>query len=299
MATNAPHRTSSTLLSASDAFVESMGLENRPVVNGTVGGMWGWAGNIFEYVSAHPHMQQQSWCVLLSTPAFFSKLPAGNQLHSLCKAFFENRTQTFEGLYEQTEVNFGEIKWAGGHTLSIPAGSTRSLGVPSHQVIDAEGEVFTKMIKTWVHWGLMDPQIQSAKLVTLADPGDMLIDDIAASAIYFEPTRNLKDIAHAQLAVGIQPKNTVRIELRRNKEDEGKIRVINQEFVAAIESDTLAVKEIARAMLRQMSFYNPDAIAAPAGFKSKTSILTSLTDSGTIERMKSQSAQVADANYIG
>lgn len=299
MSTNAPHRTNATLLSASDAFVKAMDLSARPVINGTVGGMWGWAGNIFEYVSAQPHIQQQSFCVVLSTPSFFSKLPGGNALHSLCKAFFENRTQSFEGLTEQTEVNFGEIRWAGGHVLSVPAGSTRTLGVPNHTVIDAEGEPFTKLIKTWVHWGLMDPQILNAKLVTLQDPGDMLIDDVSASVIYFEPTRNLRDIAHAQLAVAVMPKNTVRIELRRNKEDEGKIRIINQEFVAAIESDTLAVKEIARAMLKQMSFYNPDAIAAPTGFKDRTSILKSLTDSGTIERMKAQKAQVADANYIG
>lgn len=299
MATNAPHRTNATLLSASDAFVNAMDLSARPVINGAVGGMWGWAGNIFEYVSAQPHIQQQSFCIVLSTPSFFSKLPGGNALHSLCKAFFENRTQSFEGLREQTEVNFGEIRWAGGHTLSIPAGSTRSLGVPTHTVIDAEGEVFTKMIKTWVEWGLMDPKILNAKLVTLNDPGDMLIDDISLSAIYFEPTRNLRDISHAQLAVAVMPKNTVPIELRRNKEDEGKIRIINQEFVACIESDTLAVKEIARAMLKQMSFYNPDGIAAPAGFKSRTSILTSLTDSGTIERMKDQKAQVANQNYIG
>lgn len=298
MSTNYPHRDDDTLQSASDPFVEAMDLSKRPVINGEKGGQWGWAGNIFEYVSSQPHIEQQAWCVTLSTPGAFSKLPAGMALHSLCKAFFENRTVSFDGLREQTQVSFGEIKWD-GTTLSVPSGSTRSLGNPTHVVNDVEGESFTKMIDVWVRWLMMDPKLQAPKIVTLDDPGDMLIDDISAACIYWTPTRNMRDIAHAQLVVGMMPRETVAIELRRNKEDEGQIRVINTEFTGAVEHDTYAVKEIARAMLAQMPLYNPDAIEAPDGFKERTSILKSLTDSGTIERMQQQEATTVSETYLG
>lgn len=295
---NLPHRTDSTLLGASDAFVQAMDLQDRPVVNGEEGGMYGWSGNVFEYLSAQPHVSQQAWCIVLSTPAIFSRLPGGQKLHSLCKAFFENRSQSFEGLRDSTEHQFGEMTWT-GHRLSIPVGATRDMGQVTHTVYDVEGESFTKMIKVWSQWGVMDPEILNAKAVLLPDPGDMMLDETAYSAIYFEPTRNMKGIAHAAILVGGQPKNTVPIELRRNKAEENAIRQIQMEFTGVVEFDTFAVKQIARQMLSLLPLYNPDAVSAPVGFTQRTATLESLSNSGSIERMAQQRAAVARADYIG
>ena len=296
--TNYPHRTDNTLLSASDPFVVAMDQENRPVINGDDGGMYGWAGNVFEYMSAQPHVSQQAWCIVLSTPAMFSRLPGGDKLHSLCKAFFENRSQSLEGLRDSTEVNFGAMEWT-GHKMSIPVGATRSLGAVTHTVYDVEGEPFTNMIKIWSRWGLMDPEILNAKMVILDDPGDMLLDETSYSAIYLEPTRNMKDVSHAAIVVGGQPVNTVPIELKRNKSEENTIRQIQMEFTGVVEFDTLAVKTIARQMLALLPLYNPDAITAPPGFQERTAILESLSDAGTIERMTNSKATVANTEYLG
>ena len=281
---NLPHRTDTTLMSTSDSFVEALDLTRRPVINAEEGGMYGWAGNVFEYLSVQPHVSQQAWCIMLSTPAFFSRLPAGDRLHSLCKSFFENRSQSFEGLNDSTEIEFATIEWT-GHKLSIPVGATRTLGEVSHTAYDVEGEPFTKMFKIWSQWGLMDPEVLNAKLVLLDDPGDMLMDETTASAIYFETTRNMRDISHAAIAVGIQPTRTVPIELKRNKAEENQIRQIQMEFKCLVEFDTYAVKQIARQMLALLPLYNPDAISPPVGFQSRTSTLESLSNSGTIERM--------------
>lgn len=296
--TNLPHRGDTTLLGASDPFVQAMDMENRTVINGQEGGMYGWAGNAFEYLSAQPHVSQQAWCIVLSTPALFSKLPGGPQLHALCKAFFENRSQSFEGLRDSTEIQFGTMEWT-GHRLSIPTGATRSLGQVTHTAYDVEGEPFTKMIKSWSQWALMDPEILNAKAVLLDDPGDLLLDDISYSAIYFEPTRNMRDIAHAAIVVGGMPINTVPIELRRNKSEENQIRQIQMEFTGVVEFDTLAVKQIARQMLSLLPLYNPDAVSAPPGFMSRTATLESLKSSGTIERMSESKATVVNEEYMG
>jgi hypothetical protein len=284
----------------SDPFVEALDLGNRPVIDGDAGGMYGWAGNIFEYMSAQPHVSQQGWCIVLSTPAFFSRLPGGNKLHSLCKAFFENRSQEWSGIRDSTEINFGSMEWT-GHKMSVATGATRSLGSVTHKAYDVEGEVFTHMLKTWSRWGVMDPEILNAKMVILDDPGDMLLDDTSYSAIYFEPTRNMKDVAHAAILVAGQPTTTVPIEIKRNKADENQIRSIEMEFTGVIEMDTLAVKQIARKMLQLLPLFNPDAVTAPSGFQERTSILENLSNAGTIERMTQAKATVAAeaGDYLG
>ena len=296
--TNLPHRSDATLLPASDPWVQAMDLGDRPVINGDEGGMYGWAGNIFEYLSAQPHVSQQAWCIVLSTPMMFSRLPGGDRLHSLCKAFFENRSQSFEGLRDSTEIAFSAMEWT-GHKMSIPVGATRSQGAVTHTVYDVEGEPFTKMLKVWSQWGVMDSEILNAKLVLLDDPGDMLLDETGYAAIYFEPTRNMRDIAHAAIVVGGQPVNTVPIELKRNKAEENTIRQIQMEFTGVVEFDTLAVKQIARQMLSLLPLYNPDALAAPEGFTKRTAVLESLTSSGNLERMALRKAEVTDPNYMG
>jgi len=288
---NYPHRGTDTLLPSSDAFVQALDLAARPVINAEKGGQYGWAGNVFEYLTAQPHVSQLGWCIMLSSPAGFSRLPGATQLHSLCKSWFENRSQSFEGLRNSIEFSFGTMEWT-GHVLSIPTGATRSQGQVSHTGYDVEGEVFTKMFDIWGRWLVMDPEIQNAKMVILDDPGDMLLDDQSASCIYFEPTRNMKDIAHAAIVVGIMPRNNVPIEIKRNKSEENQIRQIQMEFTGLVEFDTLAVKQIARQMLKLLPLYNPDAIAAPQGFQDRSAAVKS-SKSGTIERMVEQKATIA------
>lgn len=295
-ASNYPHRTDSTLLPTTDAFVAALDLENRPVINGIEGGMYGWAGNTFEYLTAQPHVSQLGWCIMLTSPAAFSRLPGGSQLHSLCKSWFENRSQSFEGLRNSIEFSFATMEWT-GHVLSIPTGATRSQGQVSHTGYDVEGEVFTKMFDIWGRWLIMDPELLNAKMVILPNPGEMLLDDQSASCIYFEPTRNMKDVAHAALVVGIMPRNNVPIEIKRNKADENQIRQIQMEFTGLVEFDTLAVKQIARQMLKLLPMYNPDAIAAPEGFKTRSAAVVS-AKSGTIERMTAQKKTIAGLNPL-
>jgi len=295
--TNYPHRSADTLLPASDPLAVALDLQNRPVVKAEKGGMFGWAGNVFEYLSAEPHTSQQAWCIVLSTPAGFSRLRGGTGLHSLCKSFFENRSQSFEGLRESIEFSFAEISWT-GHVLSIPTGATRSQGNISHTAPEALGEPFTKMFKVWSEWLVMDAEIQYPKIVILPNPGPLLLDDRSASAIYFETTHNLQDVAHAALVVGMMPKTNVPIELKRNKSEENQVRTITMEFTGLVEFDTLAVKTIARKMLRLLPMYNPNAISAPEGFQQPSAAVLS-SPSGTINRMTEQKATMVDPGLTG
>lgn len=291
------HRTNETILGKSDAFVQAMGLQNRTVVNPGIGDISGWSHNIFDYLNVQPHIQQQTWCVMLSTPAIFSRLPGGAQLHSMCKSFFENRSLKFEGLSDQTQYEFAEVAWT-GHRLSFPSGATRTLGQVNHSTYDLEGEPFRYMFEAWGNWAMMNPDTQFPNAVILNDPGDLLLDDIGASAIYFETTRNGKAISSSQLIVGMMPEMKVGIQMRRDKNEAGQMRMIDMPFRGLVESNTRATKQIAEKMLSRLSFYNPGGADARPAFMNRTAILEGIKDSGVIETMASGKARVSAPNYI-
>lgn len=291
------HRTNDTLLSKSDPYVQAFGVQNRPVINPGIGNIGGWSHNVFDYLNIQPHIQQQSWCILLSTPNLFSRLPGGNRLHSMCKSFFENRSLKFEGLSDRTEFEFADVSWT-GHRLSFPSGATRTLGQVTHSTYDLEGEPFRNLFEAWGNWGIVNPDTQMPNAVILNDPGDLLLDDISASAIYFETTRNGKDISQAQLIVGLMPESKVNLEMRRDKNEAGQMRNIDMVFRGLVESNTYAVKEIAKKMLSRLSWYNPSGVRAPSNFMQRTAILESIKDNGYIEDMMRQKAKVVAPNYI-
>lgn len=292
------HRTNETLLGKSDPFVQGMGLENRPVVNPALGGIGSYTHNVFEYLNVQPHIQQQAYCIVLSTPNLFSKLPAGTRLHSMCKAFFENRSLKFEGLSDRTEYEYADVTWT-GHKLSFPTGATRTLGAVTHSTYDIEGEAFRFLFEAWGNWCIINSDTQMANAVTLADPGDMLLDDISVSCIYFDTTRNGRDISSAQLMVGMMPRSKVNIEMRRDKNEAGNMRNIDMEFTGLVESNTYAVKQIARSFLARMPWFNPSGQQAPSAFMNRTAILESITDTGLLETMSLQKAKIVSPTYIG
>jgi len=289
--TNYPHRNADTLYSASDEFVTALGLENRPVIKGELHGVYGWAGLVFDYLNQQPHLEQMGWCFQLTGPAAFARLPAGKTFASLCKAFFENRSQSFDGLRLQVDFSFQSVEWT-GHIMSIPSGATRSQGSVTHTAIDVEGEVFTKLFDVWGRWLIMDPELQNAKIIILDDPGPLLLDDQSCTNIYFTPTRNLRDVAHAALNIGMMPKSLVPIEIKRDKTSEREMRTIQMEFTGLLEWDTLAVKQIARGFLKRLPLYNPDAVAAPSAFLNPTATVDGAAG-GTLKQMDSEKIKVS------
>ena len=291
--TNLPFRNSDTLYSATDEFVTALGLENRPVIKGELHGVYGWAGLVYNFLNQQPHLEQMGWCFQLTGPAAFNRLPAGKTFASLCKAFFENRSQSFDGLRLTVDFSFQAVEWT-GHIMSIPSGAQRSQGSVTHTAYDVEGEVFTKLFDVWGRWLMMDPELQNAKIVILDDPGPMLLDDQSCCNIYFTPTRNMRDVAHAALNLGMMPKSLVPIEIKRDKTAEREMRSIQMEFTGLLEWDTLAVKQIARTFLSRLPLYNPDAVAAPAAFL-KPSASVEGAKSGTINQMTVDKSRVASS----
>lgn len=300
MSTNFPHRDNLTLMPGNSDFKRAFDIGNTPVINAASGGEFGFAPNNFRYVQEQPYVSQRPYCVNLSTPSAFSSLPGGRELHGLLRAYMETRSRNWQGLTARTSVDFHDITWAGGSTLSFPVGATRQFGALSHMALDPEGESFSKLMDTWINYLLMDPVIRHPKIITLNYQGDLLLDEISASSVYFEPTRNWQDVRHAFIVLAQMPKEGANYEFGFDVDNaSGQVREINTEFTGLIEFDTMAAKEIARAVMKRMPLYNPAGRAAPAGFKQPTATLQGIQNNGLVDLMNKDAATIAQPKYMG
>lgn len=300
MATNFPHRDNLTVLPGNSDFQRAFDIGNTPIINAAHGGQYGFAPNNFRYVSEQPYVSQRPYCVNLSTPAAFSALPGGRELHGLLRAYMETRSREWGGLTVRTSVDYHDITWAGGSTLSFPVGSSRQFGSINHMALDPEGESFSKMFDTWISYLLNDPIIRHPKIITLGYGGDLLIDEISMSSVYFEPTRNWQDVRHAVIVLAQMPKEGPQYEFGYNVENaSGAVREINTEFTGLMEFDTLAAKEIARAIMKRMPLYNPGGRGAPAGFKQPTATLQGIKDNGILDIMTKDQRSIQQPGYMG
>lgn len=300
MATNYPYRDNLTLLPGNSDFLRAFDIQNTPVINAAFGGQYGFAPNNFRFVQEQPYVSQRPYCVNLSTPAAFSALPGGMELHGLLRSYMETRSRNWSGLSVRTSVDYHDITWAGGSTLSFPVGSTRTFGAISHMALDPEGETFSKLMDTWICYLLNDPVIRHPKIITLNYPGDLLLDEISMSSIYFEPTRNWKGIRHACLVLAQMPKEGANYEFSFDVDNaSGAVREINTEFTGLMEFDTLAAREIALAVMKRMPLYNPGGRAAPAGFKQPTATLQGIQNNGLIDIMNKDARTVTQPKFMG
>lgn len=300
MSTNYPHRDTLTLMPGNSDFKRAFDIGNTPVINAAFGGMYGMAPNNYRYVQEQPYVSQRPYCVNLSTPAAFSALPGGRELHGLLRAYMETRSRNWQGLSVRTSVDYHDITWAGGSTLSFPVGSTRQFGTISHMALDPEGESFSKLMDTWISYLLNDPVIRHPKIITLNYGGELLLDEISASSVYFEPTRNWQDVRHAVVVLAQMPKEGANYEFGFDVDNaSGAVREINTEFTGLMEFDTMAAKEIARAVMKRMPLYNPGGRAAPAGFKQPTATLQGIQNNGLIDIMNKDARSIANPKYMG
>lgn len=301
MSTNAPHRDNLTLMAGNSEFKRAFDIGDRsPVINAAHGGEYGFAPDNFRYVSEQPYVSQRPYCINLSTPSAFSSLPGGKELHGLLRAFMETRSRNWQGLTARTTVDFHEITWAGGSTLSVPVGSSRQFGSISHMALDPEGEAFSKLFSTWIDYLIMDPVIRHPKIITLNYSGDLLLDEISMSSVYFEPNRNWTDVRHAFIALAQMPKEGPNYEFGFDVDNaSGQVREMSTEFTGLLEFDTLAAKEIARSIMKTMPLYNPAGRSAPVGFKQPTATLQGISNNGIVDLMNEDARRIANSKYMG
>jgi hypothetical protein len=282
-------------------FHKAFNIDSRtPVINAAHGGNCGFSLNAFSYVSEQPYVSQRPYCNVLSTPGAFSSLPAGIDFHGLLRSYMETRSREWGGITSRTSVEYHDIQWRGGQTLSFPTGSTRQLGSINHMALDPDGQAYSHLFDVWIDYLISDPIITHPKIITLGYGGDLLLDEISMASVYWEPERNWSGVRRAVLVLAQMPKEGPSYDMNFSIESTaGKVREINTEFTGLIEYNTLAAKEIARTMMERMPLYNPAGRAAPAAFKKTTAVLDSIQDNGIVDLMNNEAKTISNKKYMG
>lgn len=299
MASNYPHRTSDMLVPRNSEIYQMMDIGDQAVLNAATNGNHGYAANNFGYVQEEPYISERPYCVVLSTPEAFSNIPGGDALHGVLRNAMETRTRSFSGVSSQTTVQFAEVTWQGGQTLSVPSGATRQFGSINHNLYDLRGEEISRMIDIWQTYLLKDPVILHSKIITLDYSGDLLLDEISMACCYFEPDKNFKDIRRACVSLAMMPRNGPQYEMSYNVDDTaGQMRELSLEYTGLFEYNTHAAREIAKSCLKRLPIYNDSAKMAPEGFRTPTARLQSLSSGGIVNQMQQAAKSIQTGSTL-
>lgn len=300
MSSNLPHRTSDMTVSKSSDFYRNVDVGNQAMLNAATGGTNGFSPDNYRYVGEEPYISERPYCVVLSTPEAFSALPGGDTLHAVLRNVMESRTRSWSGVSSRTTIEYAEVTWQGGQTLSAPSGATRQYGSISHELLDLRGEQISRTIDIWQEYILMDPTIRHPKIITIADySGDLLLDERSMACVYFEPDPMFRDVRRACVVLAMMVKDGPQYEMSYSVDDTaGKTRELTLEFTGLFEWNTAAAKEIARKAMKRMPLYNPAGRSAPNGFSDPTARLQGLKEGGIVNNMTDMAKQVTNKTYM-
>lgn len=300
MASNLPHRKSDMLVPRNSDFYRNVDVGNQAMLNAATGGMYGFAPDNYRYVNEEPYISERPYCVVLSTPEALSALPGGNEMHAVLRNVMESRTRSWSGVSSRTTIEYVDVSWQGGQTLSVPAGASRQFGSISHELMDLRGEQISRVIDVWQEYILVDPSIRHPKIITVKDyTGDLLLDERSMACVYFEPDPLFRDVRRACVVLAMMIKDGPQYEMGYSVDDTaGKARELTLEFTGLFEWNTAAAKEIARNAMKRMPMYNPNGKSVPAGFEGPTSRLEGLDEGGIVNLMTDQAKMVENSKYM-
>lgn len=294
-----PHRTSDMIVPRNSDIYKNMDVGNQAMLNAATSGQHGYAANNYRYVQEEPYVSERPYCVVLSTPEAFSQIPGGEEFHGVLRNVMESRSRSWSGVSARTTIEYVDVSWQGGQTLSVPAGASRQYGSITHELLDLRGEEISRMIDVWQDYILVDPGIRHPKIITIPGfTGDLLLDERSMSCIYFEPDPIFRDVRRACLVLAMMIKDGPQYEMSYSTDDTaGKTRELSLEFTGLFEWNTAAAKEIARNVMKRMPLYNPNGKSVPVGFGDVSARLTS-QPGGIVNLMTNEAKTVTNQAYI-
>ena len=296
---NLPHRTADMLVPRNSDIYSKMDVGNQAMLNAASSGQHGYAANNYRYVQEEPYVSERPYCAVLSTPQAFSSIPGAENFHAVLRNCMEARSRSWSGVSARTSIEYVDVTWQGGQTLSAPSGGTRQFGSITHELLDLRGEEISRMIDVWQEYILHDPVIRHPKIITIPGyTGDLLLDERSMSCIYFEPDPTFREVRRACLVLAMMIKEGPQYEMAYSVDDTaGKTREISMEFTGLYEWNTYAAKTIARNVMQRMALYNPNGKSTPVGFGSVSATLDTV-EGGIINIMEDESKAVEIPGYI-
>lgn len=293
MATNLPHRSAEQTIPKNSETHRALNVGDMAILNAAVNGNHGFAANNFGYVGEEPYVSERGYCIVLSTPDAFSQIPGGDIYHGVLRNAMETRTREFSGVTSQVTTQFAEVTWQGGQTLSVPSGSTRQFGTISHRLYDLRGELISSMVDVWQNYLLNDPNLTHPRIITLDYTGDLLLDEISMACCYIEPDKTLREVRRVCVSLAMMVRTGPQFEIAYNVDNtQGNMRDMTLDFTGLFEFNTAAAREIGKACLKRLPFYNDNAKLAPEGFKTPTARLEAMSQGGIVNQMRKMASSI-------
>lgn len=229
-------------------------------LNAMYGGQSGFTLDLANFINYTPYLRRQCVPVLVEAPRGFLDVAGGQECIAVLKALLETGYRSFEGLNQTIESEFVGTDLSDGNTFEVISNSKYTQSAPSFAYVEREGRPVGTFFDWWrLDYG-MDPQSKTPNIITKGvSPADMLPDYYTATMLFFEPTKNWRQIDKAWLCFNMFPKNGAPIEGGRDLTRAGELVEFNIEFTCMQEISE-GVNQFAQTILETFSLFGASSL---------------------------------------
>ena len=237
---------------------------NRPMVDPSFGGQFGYSTNLVEWVSNQAYVSRNVIPILLEAPKFFQKMPNPEKWVQILKSLIELRCRSIEGLNATLSVEMDEHPVGGaGEMQEEIINVTRERSRPTFGFVEGYGRPVQTFLEQWITYGGMDPETKYSLLATMGEaPEDHLADEYTATVIFIEPDPTHSKVNKAYLSTNMFPKGTGDITAKRDLTTPGEILNLSIEF-SAITQYGFGVNAFAQRLLDNINLLNANPYLRP------------------------------------
>lgn len=228
------------------------------VTDPTFGGQGGWANDLTQWLNNQAYVSKQVIAIVLEAPAFFTRMSNPDKWTQILRAFFETHVRTIEGLHSGMELTFDEHPVGGaGEVQHEPTDSKRAQSNPVISVVDKTGLPFQNFLRSWIQYGIMDPDTKYALASNLGDNTNRpwTAEQYTATVLFLEPDASHKRVVKAWLCTNMMPKNNGEEDGRRDLTTAGELLTLSIEFTAITQTG-VGVRALAQSLLDNLNRTN-------------------------------------------
>jgi len=253
----------SAILLGSQAFGSQL---TQFALDPTYGGQGGYANDLTQWVNNQAYVSKQVIAIVMEAPGFFNLMSDPDVWVRILRAFFETQVRTIEGLNSGLETEFEEHPVGGaGEVQHEIVNARRTQSVPVVSVVDKLGLPFQNFFRSWIQYGMMDPDTKYALASNLSDTPDLpwTADMYTATVLFIEPDAAHKRVNKAWLCTNMMPHGNGEEAGRRDLTTAGELLTLSIEFTALTQTG-VGVRSLAQSLLDQLLLTNANPLLRPA-----------------------------------
>jgi len=209
--------------------------DNIAMLDVSKGGQFGYAPNLKEWVSNQAYVRNNHTGILLEAPGFFKVMPNPEKWVESLRALVELHARSIEGLNAGLTVETDEHPVGGaGEFQQEIIDVKRARSEPSFTFIEKYGMPIQNFLKSWITYGLMDPDSKYPLIGTLPNsgsvPNDMLADWYSMSCLFMETDPTHQFALKSWVTTNMFPKGTGEIIGKRDTTASKEILTLTVEF---------------------------------------------------------------------